>query len=48
METVTIPKSIYERLLEDQFFLNCLESANVGNWDGYEIAIEYFKDSETR
>ena len=27
METVTIPKAEYEKLLEDQFWLECLEKA---------------------
>lgn len=46
METVTIPKAEYEKLLEDQFWLECLESAGVDNWDGYDEAIQLFKEDE--
>ena len=45
-ETVTISKKDYEKLIEDQFWLNCLESAGVDNWDGYDEAIELFKQDE--
>lgn len=46
METVTIPKAEYEKLLEDQFWLSCLESAGVDNWGGYDEAIKLFKEDE--
>lgn len=46
METVAIPKAEYEKLLEDQFWLECLESAGVDNWEGYDEAIQLFKENE--
>lgn len=46
MKTVTIPKAEYEKLLEDQFWLECLESAGVDSWDGYDEAIQLFKEDE--
>jgi hypothetical protein len=39
-ETVTISKKEYESLLEDQWFLQCLQSAGVDNWNGYDYAVE--------
>lgn len=39
-ETVTISKKEYESLLEDQWFLQCLQSAGVDNWSGYDYAVE--------
>ena len=46
METVTIPKTEYEKLIEDQYWLGCLERAGVYNWEGYDEAIELFKEDE--
>jgi len=45
-ETVTIPKSEYESLLEDSKWLQCLEGAGVDNWDGYDYARELQKEQE--
>lgn len=44
METVTIPKAEYEKLLEDQFWLERLENTGVDNWEGYDEAINIFKE----
>lgn len=41
-EQVIIPKAEYERLLEDQRFLDALSAAGVDNWDGYSYALEIF------
>lgn len=38
LETVTITKAEYERLLADSEWLSCLESAGVDNWEGYDEA----------
>jgi hypothetical protein len=43
-EMITIKKSEYEQLLEDQRFLNALERAGVDNWDGYEEAQELMEE----
>lgn len=34
-ETVTIPRSLYARLLADSKFLARLHAAGVDNWNGY-------------
>ena len=34
------------QLQEDSDFLNCLESAGVDNWDGYDLAKEMYYDEE--
>ena len=44
-EQVTISKTEYARLLEDQRFLDALSAAGVDNWDGYSYALEIFHES---
>jgi hypothetical protein len=46
METVTIPKKVYERLKEDSRVLAALEAAGVDNWEGYSYAFEDEDDEE--
>ena len=46
VETVTITKKAYETLLKDQDWLFCLEAAGVDNWEGMEIAIDYFRQGK--
>jgi hypothetical protein len=36
---VEITQQEYERLLEAEEFLNCLETAGVDNWEGYDTAL---------
>jgi hypothetical protein len=43
-DTVTISKSIYEHLLHDSRWLECLEAAGVDNWDGYEYARQIYRE----
>jgi hypothetical protein len=43
-ETITITRSEYQRLLEDSNKLLALKSVGVGNWDGYDEAMELFKE----
>lgn len=38
--TVTVSIEEYEELVNDQKFLNCLYSAGVDNWEGFEDAKE--------
>ena len=45
METVTIPKAEYDKLLKDQEWLGFLEAAGVDNWEGYDYACE-MRDEE--
>jgi hypothetical protein len=43
-ETITITRAEYQRLLEDSNKLLALKSVGVGNWDGYDEAMELFKE----
>lgn len=47
-ETVTIPKRVYEILVRQQKFLQCLEAEGVDNWEGYSRAYReaYPEDDE--
>ena len=38
-EMVTITKAEYNRLLDNEFWLECLDVAGVDNWDGYGTAL---------
>lgn len=42
--TITISKDLYDELVSDSNFLNCLQSAGVDNWDGYEFAQDEFRE----
>lgn len=33
-----------EELQADSLFLECLQQAGVDNWDGYDYAVELFKE----
>ncbi len=44
VETVTIPKHEYQRLLQAADWVDCLEAAGVDNWDGIEEAIDMFNE----
>lgn len=46
METVTISKDIYEELVENSKFLDCLKAAGVDNWEGYEEAQVMYEEDE--
>jgi hypothetical protein len=46
VEMVTIKKVEYERLLERDDWLSCLESAGVDNWQGMEEAIRIRNESK--
>lgn len=43
-ETITISKAEYLSLLEDRKQLNALENAGVDNWEGYDFAMELFRE----
>jgi hypothetical protein len=45
-ETVTISKKEYEDLLDSQLWLDCLESAGVDNWGGYDEAIKEYRGAK--
>lgn len=43
---ITITKDKYKDLMEDSWFLRCLVSAGVDNWEGYELAINMYQEME--
>ena len=45
--TVTISIEEYDELVADAKFLNCLYSAGVDNWDGFDMAKEMLDDQRT-
>lgn len=45
-ELVTIPRKEYESLKEDSDWLQCLQSAGVDNWSGYDYARELQREGE--
>lgn len=42
-ETITISKKLYDQLMDDSLFLNCLQNAGVDNWDWYDEAVEEYQ-----
>lgn len=44
MDTVEITKAVYDELVRDQTFLNCLMDAGVDNWEGYGFAVEAYQE----
>jgi hypothetical protein len=44
METVTIDKDVYDELVSDQRFLECLRSNGVDNWDWYDEACREYQE----
>lgn len=45
-DTITITKAEYERLIEADAFLNCLDAAGVDNWPGYADACEMYEEED--
>jgi hypothetical protein len=46
-EMVTITKEEYESLLDSQLWVDCLESAGVDNWEGYDYACEEYREARS-
>lgn len=44
--TVEVPITLYNKLVFDSMWLNCLESAGVDNWDGISYAHELMASVE--
>jgi hypothetical protein len=44
LETVTIPRAIFESYIEDSLLLERLEDAGVDNWLGYEEAYKEYDE----
>lgn len=45
-DMITIPRSEYNKLTDDQHFLSCLEALGVDNWCGYGEAQEMFEEEQ--
>jgi hypothetical protein len=45
-ETVTITKEEYDRLLDREWFLECLKAQGVDNWQGYGDAWDMYEEDE--
>jgi len=43
-ETITIDLELYNKLLADSQFLNCLRNNGVDNWDWYSDACEEYNN----
>lgn len=43
-EMVTITKKEYDKLLDRDRLLNCLERAGVDNWDGWDFAMDEYNE----
>lgn len=43
-EMVEITKSEYDKLLAAAKFMDCLESAGVDNWEGFEYALDLYNE----
>ena len=41
-DTVTIPRDVYNDLLDDARWRACVEDAGVDNWDGFDWAMEEY------
>lgn len=44
METVTVPKTEYEQLLEDSKILHALYAGGVDNWEWYDESLSSLED----
>lgn len=45
-QTIEIPLSVYEELVDDQKLLDALRAAGVDNWQGWDDAIEIYNAEE--
>lgn len=43
---VMVDKEVYEQLLEDQRFLECLRANGVDNWEYWDDACEMFHEED--
>ena len=43
-EMISIPKKVYDQLIEDQKWLGALEAAGVDNWEGINVAREFLSE----
>jgi len=43
---ITIQIKEYQKLCDDQWFLECLKSHGVDNWDGYDEACSEYRNGD--
>lgn len=41
--TVIVEEEVFAEMVEDQYFLSCLESCGVDNWEGYDDACRIYE-----
>jgi hypothetical protein len=46
METVTISKTEYDKLIEDQLILQALYAGGVDNWEWYDESLRDLQEDE--
>ena len=46
METVTISKTEYDKLIEDQLILQALYAGGVDNWEWYDESLSDLQEDE--
>lgn len=44
MPLVTVKKKVYDELIENQKIFIALQNAGVDNWDGYEVAMDEYRE----
>lgn len=42
--TITVDKKLFERVVEDSDFLDCLKACGVDNWEGYSLAVQMYNE----
>lgn len=43
---ITVDRKMFEKIVDDSNFLDCLKACGVDNWDGYSQAVEMFNQQE--
>ena len=43
-EMIKISKKEYSELVKDSNWLRMLEAAGVDNWEGYDVAVDYYDE----
>ena len=45
-DSIVITNERYKKLVDAEYFLECLEACGVDNWDGYSDAIHMSEEEE--
>ncbi len=43
---ITVDRKMFEKIVEDSNFLDCLKACGVDNWEGYGLAVQMFNEQE--